>query len=72
MQMQCKYINSSWVTCCYSYAEDHVSELEAPMNRMWSSLKSKKEESNSTPALEVIAVFMRDVVNQWGNKAREA
>jgi hypothetical protein len=42
------------------------------MNRMWSLLKSKKEESNSTPALEVIAVFMRDGVNQWGNKAREA
>jgi hypothetical protein len=53
------------------YAEDHLYELEAPTNCMWSMLESKKEESNNTPALEVIAVFMRDGVNQWGNKARE-
>ena len=71
MQIECKYINHVLLLEVLKYAEDHVYELEAPMNRMWSLFESKKEESNNTPALEVIAVFMRDGVNQWGNKARE-
>lgn len=55
---------------------NRYSELPSPsrtvVNDLQIALRSFSFDSNNSPAVEGIVVFMRDGVNQWGNKTREA